>query len=734
MIGSRGVLRWRGWRLLLIGLAAWFVVSYVFVPWLNPWSAWRMHRDGQALMLYQQARNDMMFLREEALTAWLVEAQWPQQVAVPGVHDPALATVQAELPAPFVLRLRFTDRFPAHTGLPGTVLEQTLDPRTQHWDCRPGQPSPPSRWLPPDCRGSAPWTLVDGLTLLLALTLTLLAVLGVLWYRLRPAVAGIVREPRLLLMQPLQSLPALDRQLGWLRLRERVLGEAGVAKPRWRDALRHVDAAATTRAVQLAARIGALDAPARDWALPGCVREWTLPATLPLALERLWLYLPDPGLSGEAIVQQLRGMPNGQDVVLVVSPALAAETALNAYADDPANLCVCLEQSAQARWLLQPGALEGLIALLARQLKVTRISPYQTHGGITRPAAFFGRESLLARVLNREPGNYLLVGGRQLGKTSLMKAIERRFAGHPRVHCCYLSLRDHRLTVRLALELGLAEDTGIDVLVAALAERAQGRRVLLLVDETDLFLRAEAAQGYPQLAALRAVSEEGRCHFMLAGFWDLYEAVTLDFASPLRNFGEVIHVGGLEPEACQALATEPMARLGVHFAGPELPRQLVAACGRRANLVAIACQQLLSQLARGQRVIDAPQLHAALGAEPVFDALAGWARLSPDPLACRIDRIVVYQVARAQLGASGERRATLVDLLAGFDAAGVTIDPEQLRRALARLQLAYVIKREDDGPNFVFAVPLFATQFQYEEVAALLQRELQAMSGATQPS
>lgn len=130
--------------------------------------------------------------------------------------------------------------------------------------------------------------------------------------------------------------------------------------------------------------------------------------------------------------------------------------------------------AAQTRWLLQPGALDALAGLLARQLRVTRISPYQTHGGITRPAAFFGRESLLARVLNREPGNYLLVGGRQLGKTSLMKAIERRFVGHPRVHCVYLSLRDHRLTMRLALELGLAEDTGIDALVAELSSRAQG--------------------------------------------------------------------------------------------------------------------------------------------------------------------------------------------------------------------------------------------------------------------
>lgn len=715
------------WRLLLVAGLAWFVGSYLFVPWLNPVQLWRMQRDGESMMLMQRANIDMMFLREEALSYWLQHETWPQQVDVPGVHDPAETLVQAELPRPWVLRLRFSDAFPASSGLPGTVIEQTLEPRTQYWRCRPGEPAPPSRWLPANCRAEAPWTLVQWLSLLLGGAVLGLAALGVLWYWLRPAVAGILAEPRLLLSQPLQALPALDRQLGWMRLRERVLAGAGIASVRWRDALRYEQAAPGTRALQLAARIGAIDAPAPGWTLPGLVREWTLPDTLPLALERVWLYQPDPGLNADAIVQQLRGMPNGQDVVLVVSPSLALEPELLAHANDPANLCVCLDQLTQTRWLLQPGALEMLVDLLARQLRVTRISPYQTHGGITRPGAFFGRESLLARVLNREPGNYLLVGGRQLGKTSLMKAIERRFAGHPRVHCVYLSLRDHRLTLRLALELGLAEDTGIDALVAELSARAAGRGLLLLIDETDLFLRAEAAQGYPQLGALRALSEEGRCHFMLAGFWDLYEAVTLDFASPLRNFGEVIHVGGLEQDACHALATVPMARLGVHYAGPDLPHRLVAACGRRANLVAIVCQQLLGQLDRGQRVLDTAQVHAALVSEPVIDALAGWARLSPDPAACRIDRIVVYQVAAAQLAGSGERGIALVDLLATFDAAGVRIDPEQVRQALARLQLAYVIRREADGLPFVFAVPVFATQFQREEVLALLQRELQAV-------
>jgi hypothetical protein len=58
---------------------------------------------------------------------------------------------------------------------------------------------------------------------------------------------------------------------------------------------------------------------------------------------------------------------------------------------------------------------------------------------------------------------------------------------------------------------------------------------------------------------------------------------------------------------------------------------------------------------------------------------------------------------------------------------GARVEPEQIRHALARLQLAYVIRREADGLPYVFAVPVFVTQFQREEVQVLLQRELQAL-------
>src|SRR5690606_38494723 len=113
---------------------------------------------------------------------------------------------------------------------------------------------------------------------------------------------------------------------------------------------------------------------------------------------------------------------------------------------------------------------------------------------------------------------------------------------------------------RLALQFGLNASTSLEAVIEHIARAHTGKRVFLLIDEADQFIRAESQAGYAQLTSLRALSEEGRCWFMLAGFWDLYATAVLDYQSPLRNFGEVVTIGALEPDACRDLARVPLAR------------------------------------------------------------------------------------------------------------------------------------------------------------------------------
>jgi len=425
-------------------------------------------------------------------------------------------------------------------------------------------------------------------------------------------------------------------------------------------------------------------------------------------------------------VRQLRLLQTGGDVVLIVSPhhPQSPMPLLQRHAQERANLHVLLDSPGQTEWLLCGAPDQVLLRLLATQLQVTRISPYQTRGGVTREDVFFGRERLLARVLNREPANYLVVGGRQLGKSSLLKAVQRRLQEHPAIACHYISLRDHRLTPRLATQFGLPVETPLEAIIEHLQKQSQGRRLYLLIDEADLFFRDEARNGYPQLSALRALSEEGRCWFMLAGFWDLYAAALLDYQSPLRNFGEILAIGGLEPAACHALATEPLRRLRLGFANDALAERLIEASGRRANLVAILCQECLEALGPDERVIEERHLRQAMASQPVQDALVGWGRLSTDEQACRLDRIAVYHTAQ-----QGQTSLTALDAL--VQSHGATGQAQALRRSLARLQLAYVLRRDEThgvhDASYVFTIPLLQRQFEPQETALLLKQELEGL-------
>lgn len=720
------------WRLIIVGVLTWLIGSTLFAPWLNPFMGIGLLRDAETGSMLGMVRHEVAISMEAAQSHYTKHGEWPDTPLA--IYRPdSTGLLDFEIPEPLLLRFRHGRGFDPESGLRDTVLELRYLPAEKRWQCSPGEPAPPRQWLPSDCRPQPTGFSALQQALLIAV-LALVALL--LWLLLfDPRLRALQRLPRRLRRQPLSQLPALDWRLRLLLRRRGALAAAEIHLEDWSEALRWHVLELDARAQLLARRIGAECSALADWGLPGAAYEWRLPPSLPLALERVLVYLPSSDLPARELVRRLQAQSTGQDVLLVLSANARDDASLLAWGSDPTNLGVAVDQASQSEWLLHPEPTDVLLALLARQLRVTRISPYQTRGGVTRPASFFGRSELLARVLNREPGNYLLVGGRQLGKTSLMKAIERRFEGHPQVACHYLSLRDHRLLPRLAQLAQQPIDAPLETVLAALKQASGGRRLLLLIDECDLFLREEARSGYTQLAALRAQSEEGRCHFLLAGFWDLYEAVALDFSSPIRNFGEVIRLGALEREACIELATLPMQRLGLNYAESVLPARIVAACGQRANLIAIVCQQLLEHLARGERSFSVEAVNSALSSEVVQDALAGWSRLSPEPLACALDRTLVYRIARDALaGRSGLRMA---EWLAELDAAGAAVEPDSVRRSFARLQLAYVLVREqadgdEDQPSpaapergsYRFAVPLQARQFEVDEVEALLSREL----------
>lgn len=712
----------RAWlRRVVIALVTYFIGTALIAPQWNPLLRGFVLTAPQSAAVMVQGWAELGPARLRINEHFYNENEWPDDLRRIGV-EPEGHVFSLSVARPYELVATVKDDPEIDSALQGRQLILRLNPRNGAWECLPGDPPLASRYLPMNCRtdGDTSTEVTRWLTSLIVMSLLTLLAGGVFLLWRHPLIAPLQRDPSRLRRTPLAQLPRIDSVLGWLRRRDDTLAAARVQPADWRDALGFAALSAAQRSDMLALRVAARSAPSEGWNLPGSVYEWTFSPDMPVSLERCLLWLPPPELENAALLRQLRQLQTGLDVLLVLSPGADRDDALRGFCADRNNLCVCLDQELQTAWLLEREPLTVLLRALARQLRLTRISPYQTRGGVARASSFFGRETLLARVVQREPANYLLIGGRQLGKTSLMKAIERRLRDHPQLACLYLVLRDHRLQPRLAALAGLALDSTLEDSVAELVRQQGGKRLLLLIDEADPFFRADAAQGYAQLSALRMLSEEGRCHFLLAGFWDLYAAAVLDYQSPLRNFGEAISVGGLEENACRELATIPLQVLNLRFESTELVERVVAQSGRRANLVAILCQECLEALQPGSSVVTAVEVEQALQSAAVLDALAGWGRLSGDEQASRLDRIVVYRVALA--GQTG--LADLLELLRGRAA----VEVEALRACFARLQLAYVLRKQ--GSELAFAVPLFRRQFEATEIPLLLEQELQALGAA----
>lgn len=707
-------------RLAAIVAATLFFGTALIAPQWNPLLAgWVVTRPQTAAWM-AQGWSEVNLVRLHIHEYVLDNDEWP--ASLDALPVPLQGQVfDFSIAEPYVLVATVRDDPRVERAVRGGRVTFRYGQNGLQWQCSPGDPPLLSRYLPMNCRsdGDNSTDLTRWLFSLIVMGVLILLAAGLLLVWRHPLLAPVQRDPARLRRMPLHLLPRLDAALGWLRRRRDTLAAAGVSAADWKQALAFAALTDDRRADLLALRVAARSSASSGWNLPGRVYEWTFSGDMPVSLERCLLWLVPAQAEGEQLVRHLRQAQTGLDVLLIAGADAAAEAALRRLCADRANLYVCLDQETLTGLLLQREPLGLLLAQLARQLRLSRISPYQTRGGVARASGFFGRESLLARVVQREPSNYLLVGGRQLGKTSLMKAIERRLRDHPRLACIYVVLRDHRLLPRLAAQSGLPLDSDLSTIVAELVRQQGGKRLLLLIDEADPFFRADAARDYAELAALRALSEEGHCHFLLAGFWDLYAAVALDYQSPLRNFGEVISVGGLEEEACRELATVPLGVLNLRFADPALVGRIVEQSGRRANLVAILCQECLDGL-DGGGVIEAADVEQALRSQAVLDALAGWGRLSHDDLASRLDRIAVYRVAAQGVTSL----ADMVALLRPHAA----IDVEAIRRAFSRLQLAYVFARRAEQLHF--AVPLFARQFEAAEVPVLLAEELAALGTA----
>ena len=268
-------------------------------------------------------------------------------------------------------------------------------------------------------------------------------------------------------------------------------------------------------------------------------------------------------------------------------------------------------------------------------LPFTTINPYTPFAaGEVPDEVFVGREAE-RQAIEDPTGSMFVYGGRQLGKSALLRRVERLFTepapaqqkgartGHVAV---YLDLKAASigeaqepaalwtvLAQRLAdcgvLSLKPGRAAGPDEVIQQVTQwlnSDDGNRLLLLLDEADNFLTADSQAGrgdiggeFPALQRLKGLMGVSGRRFkaVLAG---LHQVQRFHDSSntPVAHGGDDILVGPLGSLDAYHLVVDPMNALGYTFESPDLVWRLLLLTNYQASLVQILCEALVRELSR----------------------------------------------------------------------------------------------------------------------------------------
>ena len=259
---------------------------------------------------------------------------------------------------------------------------------------------------------------------------------------------------------------------------------------------------------------------------------------------------------------------------------------------------------------------------LAAALPFTSINPYAPHSaGNVPPELFFGRDGM-NRALQDFSGNgsCLVYGGRQLGKSALLRRVQREF--HNPKQQRYAIYEDIRLVgdalasqsaeelwIRLRYQLNslelfpraLTTDQPETLVrrVLALLEQNKQMRILLLLDEADSFLEQDAHQQFTIVSHLKRLMEDSQRRFkvVFAGLHNVQRFQGIP-NQPFAHLGVPLQVGPLSPLAARELVKKPFEAVGYRFSDDSIVLRILSYTNCHPGLIQLFCSKLLNELNR----------------------------------------------------------------------------------------------------------------------------------------
>ena len=241
-------------------------------------------------------------------------------------------------------------------------------------------------------------------------------------------------------------------------------------------------------------------------------------------------------------------------------------------------------------------------------------------GGLVPPEMFVGRKSII-RELADPRGSVIIYGGRQLGKSAILRVIERDYHRPERKQFVYYDdirnlgkvqdtsevwrqLRAWAVAQKLVDSKVLDRRENLSAELIKYFEKNPEARVLVLLDEADSFLEADAKQQFDELHELKKLMDQTDRRFKVV-FSGLH-SVQRYCAIPNHPFAHLnpIGIGPLEPADARTLIVEPMQMLGFVFS--EESERAIYRIFAITNYHPALIQHICGELVRNRRSFRPP--------------------------------------------------------------------------------------------------------------------------------
>lgn len=258
-----------------------------------------------------------------------------------------------------------------------------------------------------------------------------------------------------------------------------------------------------------------------------------------------------------------------------------------------------------------------LATLFQCAFQFTVVNPYTPTSSDVPDEIFFGRRRAMDQIADLH-GSNLVYGGRQLGKTALLREVKRRY--HTPQHGFYVFWIDLKyegigvgrpleevwamigseLTKEGLLSNRISRAESVQREIASWLNADDCRRLLILLDEADELFAQDARVEYKTLMGLKNLMERTSRRFkvVFAGLHNV-QRMSRDVNSPVKHLSKPICVGPLledgESREAFRLVSMPLRMLGYQCAD-DVVNTVLSYTNYYPNLIQHFCHSLLENL------------------------------------------------------------------------------------------------------------------------------------------